>query len=65
MMSYFDQKPKTLIVLFLVIGAFIFSFYASNVLNKSYEASQFPVVYFEAQLSFSAEKIKSWYEFLI
>lgn len=33
-------------------------------LNASYAASQFPVPYHVAQLSFDAQKIKGWYAFL-
>ena len=39
--------------------------WATSVLNASYAASRFPVPYYEAQLSFSPEKIKGWYAYLM
>lgn len=58
------QSPKALVIFIIVIVSLLFNFYASGILNASYEESKFPVPYFEAQLSFSAEKLKSWYSFL-
>jgi len=65
MISRLMLYPTTLVVFGGACLSFILNIYASRILNASYEASKFPVPYFEAQLSFSAEKIKGWYSYLI
>lgn len=51
----------------MVIGllALLFNFWATDLLNASYASSGFPVPYWQAQLSFDANKLKSWYQILI
>jgi hypothetical protein len=58
-----QQSLKKLTVLTLL--ALAFHMFASSILNKSYEASQFPVQYYVAQLSFSPESLRQWYGQLI
>ena len=43
----------------------LFNLWATDLLNAAYAASAFPVPYWQAQLSFDHEKIKSWYVFLL
>lgn len=62
---YFLQSPTTLALIALTSAAFIFNLWASKILTASYIASKFPVPYFEAQLSFNPEQLKTWYGFLI
>ena len=51
----------------MVIGllALLFNFWVTDLLNASYASSGFPVPYWQAQLSFDANKLKSWYQILI
>lgn len=51
----------------MVIGllALLFNFWATDLLNASYASSGFPVPYWQAQLSFDANKLKGWYQILI
>ena len=63
--DYWMQKPTTLTLAIGLLLALVFNFWASWILNASYAESGFPVPYFEAQLSFDAEKLKGWYGFLI
>jgi hypothetical protein len=65
MISKLETKPSVQVLFFIVVAAFAFNVYASRILNESYAQSLFPVPYYEAQLSFSAEKLKGWYGFLI
>jgi hypothetical protein len=65
LIEIFKSQPSTLSVVVLVLASYVFNFYASDILTKSYLESLFPVPYFEAQLSFDAEKLKGWYSFLI
>lgn len=59
------RQPSTVAVLILLILSYAFNIYASDLLTRSYQESLFPVPYFEAQLSFDAQRIKEWYGFLI
>jgi hypothetical protein len=59
------KSPKTTTLFWLSALALAFNTWATSLLNANYAASKFPVPYYEAQLSFSAEKIKAWYAFLI
>ena len=45
--------------------ALLFNLWASELLNASYATSGFPVPYWQAQLSFDANKLKGWYQVLI
>jgi hypothetical protein len=45
--------------------ALLFNFWATELLNTSYASSGFPVPYWQAQLSFDANKLKGWYQVLI
>jgi hypothetical protein len=45
--------------------SFLFNLWATDLLNSAYAASAFPVPYWQAQLSFDHQKIKSWYGFLL
>lgn len=65
MINYLRNIPKTIIVFIITVLSLSLHLYASKILNASYELSKFPVPYFEAQLSFSSEKIKDWYVYLI
>lgn len=44
--------------------ALLFNLWATKILNAAYLASGFPVPYWQAQLSFDDQKIKTWYELL-
>jgi hypothetical protein len=59
------KKPRTLAVAVALLVSYLFYFYASSTLTQSYQDSLFPVPYYEAQMSFDADKIKGWYAFLI
>ncbi len=48
-----------------VVPALALNLFASRILGASYAASQFPVPYQVAQLSFDHHKLKGWYAFLI
>lgn len=48
-----------------VVLALAFHLFASRILGASYAASQFPVPYQVAQLSFDHHKLKGWYALLI
>ncbi len=45
--------------------ALLFNLWATELLNTSYASSGFPVPYWQAQLSFDANKLKGWYQVLI
>jgi hypothetical protein len=45
--------------------ALVFNLWATELLNASYATSGFPVPYWQAQLSFDANKLKGWYQVLI
>ena len=45
--------------------ALLFNLWATELLNASYATSGFPVPYWQAQLSFDANKLKAWYQVLI
>jgi hypothetical protein len=62
---YFLESPKTLTLLWLTLAALALNMWASQILTTNYTISKFPVPYYVAQLSFDAEKLKSWYSFLI
>jgi len=64
MISYFRNKPSVMALLVIVVLALLFNLYSTKILNASYAESLYPVPYFEAQLSFSAEKIKGWYAYM-
>ncbi len=59
------SKLSVLKLAVIVLLAFAFNLAASEWLNASYSSSQFPVPYFEAQLSFDHLKLKAWYAELI
>ena len=54
--------PQLIVVSLL---ALVFNFWATELLNTSYASSGFPVPYWQAQLSFDANKLKGWYQVLI
>lgn len=64
---YFRLQSQLSIAQLLVITllSLLFNLWATDLLNTAYAASAFPVPYWEAQLSFSHEKLKLWYSFLI
>jgi hypothetical protein len=45
--------------------ALVFNLWATELLNTSYATSGFPVPYWQAQLSFDANKLKGWYQVLL
>jgi hypothetical protein len=58
---YLQRSPNALALTLLTAFAFVFNLWASSALTARYIASRFPVPYYEAQLSFSADKLKGWY----
>lgn len=68
MTNLFQQwQSKFTALQLMVIGllALLFNFWATDLLNASYASSGFPVPYWQAQLSFDANKLKGWYQILI
>lgn len=65
--SYFRWQSgiRTLPLALFVLAALGANLWASGLLEAAYAASAFPVRYYEAQLSFDAEKLKHWYGFLL
>lgn len=60
------QDPLSTAVLATVMGlSLVLHLAATGWLNASYAATQFPVPYHVAQLSFDAQQLKGWYAFLI
>ena len=59
------HRPRTLHLAALSVLALVANLLATGWLNASYAASRFPVPYHEAQLSFSAARLKGWYAQLI
>jgi hypothetical protein len=59
------SRPGTAALAVFTAAALAFNPYATEILNASYAASGFPVPYYEAQLSFSAEALKGWYAQLV
>lgn len=55
MLKILETKPNVFILSVIVVIGVVFNYYSSEILNSYYEKSQFPVPYFEAQLSFNAE----------
>lgn len=64
-LSNIVSKQSLLKLIIIVLLAFAFNLVATEWLNASYSSSQFPVPYFEAQLSFDHLKLKAWYAALI
>jgi hypothetical protein len=64
-LSNIVSKQSVLKLVIIVLLAFAFNLAATEWLNASYISSQFPVPYFEAQLSFDHLKLKAWYATLI
>lgn len=62
---YLLESPKTWSLAVLTLFSFAFNAWASKILTASYIDSKFPVPYYVAQLSFSPEKLKTWYSSLI
>lgn len=65
MLKLLIQRPSAAILVVLTAIAYLTNSHVSDRLMEHYIASQFPVPYFEAQLSFSAGKLKGWYAFLL
>jgi len=65
MITTLIEKPGWKVLTVIAMVALIVNTIANKLLNQFYAASQFPVPYFEAQLSISSEKIKGWYAFLV
>ena len=65
MITTLIEKPGWKVLTVIAMVALIVNTIANKLLNQFYAASQFPVPYFEAQLSFSSEKIKGWYACLV
>lgn len=53
--------PSAWLLVPFVLVSLAFNLWSSDTLTQSYAASRFPVPYFVAQLSFSAEQLKGWY----
>lgn len=49
----------------ITLLALLFNFWATAILNAAYTASEFPVPYWQAQLSFDDEMLKGWYGSLL
>lgn len=58
---YFLLSPSTSMLCLLTPLAYAFNLWASSTLTASYIASQFPVPYYVAQLSFNPDQLKIWY----
>jgi hypothetical protein len=58
---YLHRSPNAVALAVLTVIALVFNLWASSALTARYVASRFPVPYYEAQLSFSADKLKAWY----
>jgi hypothetical protein len=58
---YLHRSPNAVALAALTVIALVFNLWASSALTARYVASRFPVPYYEAQLSFSADKLKGWY----
>ncbi len=65
MLSRLQNRPTTAVLVVIVVAALLLNLAATAWLNASYAASQFPVPYYVAQLSFDAQQIKSWYAFMM
>ena len=61
----FQATLSTLQWVAVAATAFLFNYWATDVLNSAYAASGFPVPYWEAQLSFDHLKLKGWYQVLL
>jgi hypothetical protein len=59
--NHWTDRPSTPVLAIAATGALLFNQAATAWLNQSYAASKYPVPYYVAQLSFSAQKIKGWY----
>ena len=59
------DRPRTALLAVLTILAFAANGLATAWLDASYAASRFTVPYHEAQLSFSAARLKAWYAQLV
>lgn len=59
--QHWAARPSTAWLVIATLAAFAFNQGATMWLNASYAASKYPVPYYVAQLSFSAQKIKGWY----
>ncbi len=64
MIQQLESRPSTTWLVVGTVLALVFNTYATQILNASYAKSLFPVPYFEAQLSFDADKLKGWYAYL-
>lgn len=58
---YFLHAPSISMLCLLTPLAYAFNLWASSTLTASYIASQFPVPYYVAQLSFNPDQLKIWY----
>ncbi len=65
MLSRLQNRPTTAVLVVIVVAALLLNLAATAWLNASYAASQFPVPYHVAQLSFDAQQIKGWYAFMM
>ena len=63
--SRLQSKLTGLQLTVITFVALIGNVWATKLLDAAYAASQFPVPYWQAQLSFDHLKLKGWYEFLI
>ncbi|MCD1258553.1 hypothetical protein B5M42_006865 [Paenibacillus athensensis] len=58
-------RIRTAYALLLVLAAVIFNQGATLLLNDWYRRSQYPVPYYEGQLSFSAAKLTAYYRYML
>lgn len=65
MLSKLQERPSTTLLWMVSSVALVLNLAASSWLNASHTASQFPVPYHVAQLSFDAQQLRGWYAFLI
>lgn len=61
----FIKETKIRTLLIITTAAFIFNYLAKLWLDKSQERSQYPVPFFEGQLSFSADKLEEYFNYMI
>lgn len=59
------HRPSAMLLAAFTLLGLVANTLATSWLNASYAASRFPVPYHEAQLSFSAPRLKAWYAQLI
>ena len=63
--TYLLTRPNTWVLAITTVVAFFYQQWIRGVLDANYAASKFPVPFFVQQLSFSPEKMKAWYAYMV